>query len=354
MSQTEKNGKVNEETKYKLSLVLLIALACVAIFAVVNMVGTLSDREVPDVTTEPVTTEAPVTTEPPVVRMSKTVSNKIGGTLIVVNNANLYQPLDALTELKNTDVFQRAENGMYIREEALENMKNAFALYKEEYGEDENFCFPHISLAFRSVEKQKEKYDASTDKTTVSVPGGSDLHTGYSFHLMLVGSDDKYYQLNSFPNVQNWMNENLPKFGFIDRYPENGNTDFKGTGIVGYGFYRYVGLPHSIYISHNGISLEDYIEKLKTDYCVDENPEFELEDLLEIEYDEQKYYMLYVSEDNNKATIDLPPDTEIHSFSGDNIGGFVIVLTKTAMISDTPLTDAVTDDEISSPIEATE
>ena len=113
-------------------------------------------------------------------------------------------------------------------------------------------------------------------------------------------------------------------------------------------------IPHSIYISHNGISLEDYIEKLKTDYCVDENPLFELEDLLEIEYDEQKYYVLYVSEDNNKATVNLPPDTEIHSFSGDNIEGFVIVLTKTAMISDAPLTDAVADDELSSPIEATE
>ena len=188
-------------------------------------------------------------------------------------------------------------------------------------------------------------------------PGGSDLHTGYSFRLMLVDSEDKYYQLNSVPEVQNWMNENLPKFGFIDRYPENGNTDFKGTSIVGYGFYRYVGLPHSIYISRNGISLEDYIEKLKTEYCVDENPEFELEDLLEIEQDEQKYYVLYVSEDNNKATVDLPPDTEIHSFSGDNIGGFVIVLTKTASAEepDSPdLTEAIADDEQGSPKEATE
>ena len=48
---------------------------------------------------------------------------------------------------------------MLIREEALENMKNAFSLYKEEFGEEEDFYFPHISLAFRSVEKQREIYD---------------------------------------------------------------------------------------------------------------------------------------------------------------------------------------------------
>ena len=124
---------------------------------------------------------------------------------------------------------------------------------------------------------------------------------------------------------------------------------------MGYGIYRYVGLPHSIYISQNGISLEDYIETLKSDYCVDENPLFELDDLLEIEYDEQKYYVLYVSEENDKATIVLPPDTEIHSFSGDNIEGFVIVLTEIGSQSDVdaPAAEPADTSDASSPVQTT-
>lgn len=333
MSQTNMNSQ-NEETKYKLSLILLVALALVAIFAVISMTGKLMNREEP-IITEPTTT-AP-TTEPPINRENKTVSNTTGGTLIVVNNANLYQPSDTLSVLKNTEYFDRAFNDMLLREEAINALTEVFKKYRDDFSEKSEFYLPHIKIAFRSIEDQESKYNEADDKTTVSLPGGSDLHTGYSFRFMLVNEKNgSFHQIDSITEVQAWVNENFPKFGFIDRYPENGNTDFKGTSIVGYGFYRYVGLPHSLYISENGISLEDYIDYLKANYSIDENPEFELSDLLKVEYENQNYYILYKSAENNKATISLPPNTEIHSFSGDNMDGFIIVLVNLEEAEDLP------------------
>ena len=122
----------------------------------------------------------------------------------------------------------------------------------------------------------------------------------------------------------------------------NGNTDFKGTSIVGYGIYRYIGLPHSVYVTENKISLEDYINYLKEHHSVDENPEFELSDLLTIEIDGERYYVLYISADGNNATVSLPENTEIHSFSGDNIDGFVITLTE---LKEAPTEDTSSNNE---------
>ena len=290
------------------------------------------------ITTAPTTT-APVT-EPPIVRETKTTSNITGGSLIVVNNANLYLPieLDELidkelkeNELRDNEYYHRSENNMYLRKVAVDNLTEAFKAYKEAMGEDERFYIPEIKYAFRTVEKQQSIYDEATDKTTIALPGGSDYHTGLSFRFMLLDEENKaYYPLKDVPKVEKWMYDNLPLFGFVDRYPKYGNTDFKDTSIVGYGIFRYVGLPHSVYISQNGISLEDYIDKLKSEYCVDEKPEFEKSDLLEIELDGTKYYVLYVSAKNNGAVISIPENTEVYSSSGDNIGGFVFVLTDKA------------------------
>ncbi len=328
----------NEETKYKLSLILLVALVLVAIFSVISMTGKLMNREEP-IVTEPTTT-AP-TTEPPIVRENKTVSNTTGGTLIVVNNANLYQPSDTLSELKNTEYFDRAFNNMLLREEAINGLTEAFKKYSEDFSGQSEFYLPRITVAFRSIEEQQTQYDEATDKSASALPGGSDLHTGYSFRIMFVNEKNgEIKQINSVPEERAWINENFPKFGFIDRYPENGNTDFKGTIIVGYGYYRYVGLPHSLYISENGISLEDYIDYLKANHSIDEKPEFELSDLLKIEYENQNYYILYTSAENNKATISLPQNTEIHSFSGDNMNGFIIVLVNLEEANDVPDVEA--------------
>lgn len=327
----ERNGHQNE-SRYKLSLILIVALICVAIFSLINMTGKLANREKPESTT-PITT-APVT-QPPVVRAKKTISNKSSGSLIVVNNANLYEIASAPPSVYSNEYFNVRDNSIKLDETVVTLLTEAFKSYKEEV--TENYYKPVIKDAFRTLEEQETIYNNASDKTIASIAGGSDYHTGLSFRLWLEG-DDGVEHLPYIP----WMKENLPKYGFVERYPASGNTDFKDTSVVELGIYRYVGIPHSVYITENKISLEDYINYLKEHHSVDENPEFELSDLLCIEIEGERFYVLYISADDNNATVSLPENTEIHSFSGDNIDGFVITLTE---LKEAPAEDATSDNE---------
>ncbi len=320
-----------EEARYKLSLILIVALVCVAIFSLINMTSKLANRERPEDTT-PITT-APIT-QPPVVRAKKTISNKSSGNLIVVNNANLYEIVSTPKSVFSNEYFNVRDNSIKLDENVVSLLSEVFKKYKEEV--TESYYKPVIKDAFRTIEEQEIIYNNVSDKTIASIAGGSDYHTGLSFRLSLEGDDGEH-----LPYIP-WMKENLPKYGFIERYPASGNTDFKGTSVVELGIYRYVGLPHSVYITENKISLEDYIDYLKEHHSVDENPEFELEDLLCIELDGEKYYVLYISANDNNATVSLPENSEIHSFSGDNIDGFVITLTE---LKKAPTEDVSSDNE---------
>ncbi|MBQ5801109.1 MAG: D-alanyl-D-alanine carboxypeptidase family protein [Clostridia bacterium] len=326
----EERNEHQNESRYKLSLILIVALVCVAIFSLINMTGKLVNREKPEVTIP--TTTAPIT-EPPVIRAEKTISNKSNGSLIVVNNANLYEIVSAPPSVYSNEYFNVRDNSIKLDETVVTLLTEAFKSYKEEV--TEGYYKPVIKDAFRTLEEQETIYNNASDKTIASIAGGSDYHTGLSFRLSLEGDDGEHLPYTP------WMKENLPKYGFVERYPASGNTDFKGTSVVWLGIYRYVGIPHSVYITENKISLEDYIAYLKEHHSVDENPEFELDDLLCIEFEDEKYYVLYIKADDNKATVSLPENTEIYSFSGDNIDGFVITLTE---LKEAPTEDATPSD----------
>ena len=334
------NGRYDDEIKrYKLALVILVSILFVVIFAFSCMIGALTRRGGNDEIA--VTTTLPPVTEPPVVRISSMVSNTDSGTLIVVNNEHHCQFSDtaSLVTLKDNAYYRRAQNGMQLLPEAVEKLDEMFSVYSSDMKASGVTYTPYIKDAYRDYATQEQKYNSAADKSTASVAGGSDLHTGYSFRLRLLGDDGLEYQLNSVPTVNDWLKTNMSKYGFVDRYPENGTTDFRGTGIVGYGFYRYVGLPHSLYIDENGISLEDYVAELKKDYSIDENPEFTLDDLLAIEGDDTVYYVMHVTAVDDKAEFSIPESTKIHSFSGDNMGGFVVVLVKDAEAAQEPVGD---------------
>ena len=328
-----------EIKKYKLTLVVMVSILFVVVFAFSCMIGAMTGKVRDEGDT--VTTTAPPVTEPPVVRTSRMVSNTDSGTLIVVNNANLYTNADevSLETLKDNSYYRRSQNGMRLLPEAIEKLDEMFSVYDADMKASGISYTPYIKDAYRDYATQEQKYNSKEDKSTVAVPGGSDLHTGYSFRLSWRGEDGQEYQLNSVPLAYEWLKTNMSKYGFIDRYPENGTTDFAGTVIVGYGFYRYVGIPHSLYIDKLGISLEDYIELLKKDYSIDEKPEFELEDLLQIDSEDATYYVMHVTATGDKAEFSIPENTKIHSFSGDNMGGFAVVLVKSLAEASLPVGD---------------
>ena len=112
-----------------------------------------------------------------------------------------------------------------------------------------------------------------------------------------------------------WLTLNAHHYGFILRYPE-GKKEETGENPRTY-TYRYVGIPHAIYINEQQICLEEYIEKVKGH--TNEEP-------LEITADGQKYNVYYVPAAENGGTEIPVPTVKPYTVSGCNAGGFIVTV----------------------------
>ena len=110
-----------------------------------------------------------------------------------------------------------------------------------------------ITSGYRTFEEQNELYQTRTDGTAAR-PGESEHETGLAFDVVVMGSRD--FALT--PQYQ-WLAENCGDYGFILRYPYN-KESITGTPFEPW-HYRYVGLPHSLTIMDEGLTLEEYLAR---------------------------------------------------------------------------------------------
>ena len=111
-----------------------------------------------------------------------------------------------------------------------------------------------------------------------------------------------------------WFADNACKYGFIVRYPE-GKQEQTGENPRNY-TYRYVGIPHAVYMKENNLCLEEYISKVKS---------YTKEAPLEINTDSGSYSVYYVTAIEGGTSVDVPADKS-YTVSGDNCGGFVVTV----------------------------
>ena len=176
-----------------------------------------------------------------------------------------------------------------------------------------------ISSAYRSLEYQEgvwqeieELYGETYAKTHVAVPGCSEHHTGLAADLGI------YYASGlegSFSESENavWMREHCGDYGFIRRYAEN-KTEITGIKNEAWHF-RYVGLPHSVYMTENDLCLEEYLELLRT--------ETRAEEPLRVTAGGRDWAVYYTEDPVITDPAVTGPGAE-YTVSGDNVGGYVI------------------------------
>ena len=130
----------------------------------------------------------------------------------------------------------------------------------------------HILLtgAYRSTEYQKKlsirlekKHGLQYVKDYVATPGFSEHHTGLAIDICLLIGDRIVNQRDElFQNKEIFakIHQRLADFGFILRYPE-GKED-----VTGYKYepwhIRFVGKEVAKEIYHQGLTLEEYLEKV--------------------------------------------------------------------------------------------
>lgn len=146
--------------------------------------------------------------------------------------------------------------------------------------EKNGFHFTLVS-GYRSIAYQKNLFDQSVQRhrdagysleqaqnMTLSysqMPGSSEHHTGLAVDIIdtafLNDRQDLYDDVDQLISQQ-WLINHAVDYGFILRYPK---TKVNWTGINYEPWhFRFVGQENAIYMTKNGLSLEEYIEDLTT------------------------------------------------------------------------------------------
>lgn len=146
--------------------------------------------------------------------------------------------------------------------------------------EKNGFRFTLVS-GYRSIAYQKNLFDQSVQRhrdagysleqaqnMTLSysqMPGSSEHHTGLAVDIIdtafLNDRQDLYDDVDQLISQQ-WLINHAVDYGFILRYPK-AKVNWTGINYEPWHF-RFVGQENAIYMTKNGLSLEEYIEDLTT------------------------------------------------------------------------------------------
>lgn len=240
------------------------------------------------------------------------------GELILVNNDHEYifdenklSDNIEVSTLKN-EFYGLLSNTVMSNYPTIQNFNN---LMKEYYTQFSDSSIA-ISSGYRSKLEQDLIYTQAVDNNLIENPAGfSDNHTGYSLDLVIFPEDSSIQELSSGDNYS-WLVENCSRFGFIQRYPEDKKSV---TGISNESKFRYVSVPHSMYIYDNNLCLEEYISMLN-------NYKFGVKSL-RYTYNEQEYMIYLCEATSNTDTVEVyvPKDKE-YTICGNNVNGFIVTV----------------------------
>ena len=221
------------------------------------------------------------------------VINETSKTFPIVNEADIVN----VGSVKTANVYGFSNMSLVMYEEAIVNIDKFIVSFYEQV--------PSNGLIINKA------YTASSalvpDEKTI------DLCTGYSTQFSIYNSSYKFSD-SEFA----YLREQAYRFGVIQRYP-NGKENY--TGFTNDNtIYRYVGLSHSMYMNHYMLSLEEYIDRVRTYKVIEFESELESDTV---------YVTYYVplSTDSDTTYIDVPSGDEYeYTVSGDGDKGFVVTV----------------------------
>jgi len=176
---------------------------------------------------------------------------------------------------------------------------------------------------FRSKYEQTRIYETSlhdngTEFTTkyVALPNHSEHQSGLAIDLALdLPNIDTLCPYFPYTGVCGTFRDKAVPFGFIERYPK-GKEDITGIAHEPWHF-RYVGYPHSEFISKNRLTLEEYTHFIKQ-FTGRENP-------LKIQNVIKNIEIFYLPAYSDETTL-IIPEQSVCQVSGNNIDGYIVTL----------------------------
>ncbi|MCQ2460470.1 MAG: D-alanyl-D-alanine carboxypeptidase family protein [Ruminococcus sp.] len=342
-NQKRKNAMTRYKVRYDRILAAVLALAAVSVVAsscVNGLIGnknnksdsgdvqsstaatsqsTIVDNLDPKDENVPVITQTKPTEEEETTDVSKKYSSKsvsnddiYKGDLILINSENPYKfpenDTDVVTMFDHIDTscISVCDLVTKLDSKVIEQLNALFKGFIDEGNENDIT----VIGAYRSFEEQNDKYYSGLS----GFGGGyTDYHSARSFDIGIFpkdGSSSGYY--SSVGNYA-WIDENAADFGFILRFPDE-KEEYTKERARTY-TYRYVGIPHSVYIKQHDLCLEEYLKLLKDHNS--SNP-------LEINVGADIYNVYYVPKGSGDTTEVPVPSGMDYTISGDNSGGFIV------------------------------
>ncbi|MBO6159004.1 MAG: M15 family metallopeptidase [Firmicutes bacterium] len=171
---------------------------------------------------------------------------------------------------------------------------------------------------YRSPEESQALFDEDSDlngtihaEDYIMLPGHSEHHTGLATDLgniitgEFIDSDDEVY---------NWLYEHAHEYGYILRYPQGKKLQ---TGIAYEDWhFRYVGIPAATDIYRTDLCMEEWVEMIHAYTAMDPYT---------ISLEDGDYTLFYVPAGENETEIPVPENGE-YQISGDNMGGFIVIV----------------------------
>ncbi|MDE7104956.1 MAG: D-alanyl-D-alanine carboxypeptidase family protein [Ruminococcus sp.] len=193
----------------------------------------------------------------------------------------------------------------------LNHLNEMIDAYAESQYLDSTYIF--ILDGYRTYDEQVERHSSGKSRTFEA--GHTDYHTGRTFDIYCSDtfSNIGYAYFNPTDNYE-WFVENSGNYGFITRFPEY-KSEITGENARTY-TYRYVGVPHAVYINSNNLCMEEYIELIKA---------YTIENQLEITVDGRTYGVYYVPAEEDETDV-LVPLGKMYTVSGNNVDGFIVTV----------------------------
>ena len=225
------------------------------------------------------------------------------GPLAIIKSENGYPTVD---QSKIVNIYSKRQNKVY----KLAN--TSLVLYEDALVSFDKFIadfFAQVPDNDIIINKGYTVSDAITPGTT-----SVDLSSGYTIEFSNYLSKYKYED----PEFQ-YLKDQAYRYGIIQRYPE-GKSSYTGHDLDN-AIYRYVGLAHSMYMNHYMYSLEEYIDKIRTEGVIEYKSELE---------SNTSYIIYYVRCDASTTDIPVPTNDNCeYSIYGDGGQGFIVTVKMT-------------------------
>ena len=185
--------------------------------------------------------------------------------MVLINEANRLPE-----HFEDTIELLQVENAVGEKYQIERKAYEAFLRLREDLLENDGIQTELISV-YRTVEKQEEIFQRYTRehgleyaKKYAAVPGHSEHHTGFAIDVGILLDGKLSHAIADLLSVDHLfltVQEKLPKYGFILRYPK-GKESITGIGYEPW-HYRYLDAPEiAKEITDKGLCFEEYWQQL--------------------------------------------------------------------------------------------